>query len=189
MCGTYNEELWNQTHGVPLTAQSFASYASMASYWTSLSFNVFVCKNCSVIPPFQVDVTSNWDHALEASGSLDINSILVHLSFPSLSSWCLRPCLHHLGGSPTDIVLHKVHIQHIHACTHTHTHTDVILSAQSKQFRITDLQSQFCSRHSTSSSAPSPGKKEYEGWTRKENDTAEGRRKQQVKETQNLLVG
>lgn len=116
----YDEEFWSQTRAVPLTAQSFASYASMASYWTSLSFDVFVCKNHLVIPPFQVDVTSNWDHALKASGSLDINSILVHLSFPSLSSWCLRPCLHHLGGSPTDTVLHKVHLQHIHARTHTH---------------------------------------------------------------------
>lgn len=64
----YSEELWNQTCGISLTAQSFTSFAYVASFSNSLSFSVFICKNSWAIPPFQVDVTSSSDNAFKASG-------------------------------------------------------------------------------------------------------------------------
>lgn len=157
-------ELWNQTCGVPLTTQSFTSFSYVANFSNSFSFSVFICKNSWVIPPFQDDVTSCSYHAFKVSGFprhlLSLSSSLFPITF------CSRPCLHQLGGLPTNTVLHKLTCVCMHKCTFN-THTDVILSAQSKQFRITALQSQISSLHSTSFPAPSPGKKNPQRMDRK----------------------
>lgn len=170
--------LWNQTRGVPPTAQSFTSFSYVASFSNSFSFSVFICKNSWVIPPFQADVTSCSDHAFKVSGFprhlLSLSSSLFPITFLLLSKtmftsvrWFTnRYCA---AQSHMCVCVHK--------CTFN-TRTDVILSAQSKQFRITALQFQLSSLHSTSFPAPSPGKKTLIGWTEKENDIAEGGRKQ-----------
>ena len=115
---------------------------------------------------------------LKSLVSLDIYSVLVHLSFPSLSSCCPRPCLHQLGGSPTDTVLHKLMCVCIHKCTFN-------TYAQMSFFQLN--QNNSGSLLSNPSSLPftllpsqplHQAKKTLKGWTEKENDTAEGGRKQ-----------
>lgn len=150
----------------------------MASFSNSFSFSVFICKNSWVIPPFQADVTSCSDHAFKVSGFprhlLSLSSSLFPITFLLLSKamfTSVRWFTNRYCAAQTHVCVHaQVHIQHIH--------TGVILSAQSKQFSITVLQSQLSSLHSTSFLAPSPGKKTLKGWTEKENDTAKGGRKQ-----------
>ena len=154
--GVWYNELWNQTCGVSLTAQSFTSFAYVASFSNFLSFSVFICENSWAIPPFQVDVTSSSDNAFKASGFprllLNLSSPLFPITFLLVSETLftsVRWFTNRYCAAQT----------HVCVCTSAHsTHTHIILSAQSKQFRITALHSQLCSLHSTSFSASSPGK-------------------------------
>lgn len=114
--------LWNQTRGVPPTAQSFTSFSYVASFSNSFSFSVFICKNSWVIPPFQADVTSCSDHAFKVSGFprhlLSLSSSLFPITFLLLSKTMftsVRWFTNRYCAAQTHMcVCAQVHIQHTH---------------------------------------------------------------------------
>ena len=108
--------------------------------------------------------------------SLDIYPILVHL-FPItflLVSETLFTSVRWFTNRYCAAQTHMCVCTSAHS-THTHIHTHIILSAQAKQFRITALQSQLCSLHSTSFSAPSPAKETPQRMDRKRKWHCRGR--------------